>query len=136
MQEKKSNLWKEIIMQDLIYKSKHGSKLIWKCKDETWWWNSWMHKRRIQEDISSLQKSLMLKILLQKITFQTCKITIVYLWLLQSPYIWKWEGKGSLYSQVWRWEASHNQYGIIELDPCETKFHQWEKRRKIKWNPT
>lgn len=27
MQEKKYNLWKEITMQDLIYESKHGSKL-------------------------------------------------------------------------------------------------------------
>ena len=42
----KSNLWKEIKMQDLIYERKYRSKIIWKCKDETWWWKPWMHERK------------------------------------------------------------------------------------------
>jgi len=35
----------------VIYESKYDSKLIWKCKDEAWWWKPWMHERRIQEEI-------------------------------------------------------------------------------------
>ena len=57
MQEKKSNLWKEIKMQDLIYERKYGSKLIWKFKNGTWWWKPWMHERRRLEDRSSPQKA-------------------------------------------------------------------------------
>ena len=51
----------------LIYENKCGSKIIWKYNDETWWLKSWMHERRRQEDRSSPQKSLMLKLLLQKL---------------------------------------------------------------------
>ena len=43
----------------LIYEKKNGSHLIWKCKDGSWWWKSWVHERRRQEDRSSPQKALM-----------------------------------------------------------------------------
>ena len=32
MQERKSKLWNEIEMQDLVYESKYEAKLAWECK--------------------------------------------------------------------------------------------------------
>ena len=40
----------------LIYERKYGSKIIWKCKDGSWWWKAWMHEGRSQ-DKSSPQKA-------------------------------------------------------------------------------
>ena len=58
----RSNLWK----QDLIYEGKYDSKLICKCNDKIPWWKPWVQERMRQEDKSSPQKALMLK-LLQKL---------------------------------------------------------------------
>ena len=42
MQERKSKLWKEITMQDLVYERKYEAKLAWECKMEAM--NAWMRK--------------------------------------------------------------------------------------------
>ena len=38
-----------------IYKNKYDSKIIWKCKDDTWWLNSCMQKRIRQEEWSIIE---------------------------------------------------------------------------------
>ena len=58
-------------MQGLIYESKNGFKLIWKCMDGTWWWKPWMHERRRLEDRSSPQQVLVFKLLKKSLSKPT-----------------------------------------------------------------
>ena len=53
--ERKSKLWKEIKIQDLIYERKYEAKLAWECKMEST--NAWMRKLQMRVQMLQVLKS-------------------------------------------------------------------------------